>query len=50
VPAAHVAQGLAGELYEFIMNEFHQARAFLLEAMVVVILMIELFSLFHGAK
>ena len=38
----------AAELYEFMMNEFHQARAFALEAMVVAILVIELFSLFRG--
>jgi hypothetical protein len=38
----------AGELYEFMMNDFHQARAFVLEAMVVAILIIELFSLFRG--
>jgi hypothetical protein len=38
----------AGELYDFMMNEFHQARAFALEAMVVAILVIELFSLFRG--
>jgi hypothetical protein len=38
----------AGELYEFMTNEFHQARAFVLEAMVVAILVIELFSLFRG--
>ncbi len=37
----------AAELYEFMMNEFHQARAFALEAMVVAILVIELFSLFR---
>lgn len=36
----------AGELYDFMMNEFHQARAFVLEAMVVAILVIELFHLF----
>ncbi len=36
----------AGELYNFMMNEFHQARAFVLEAMVVAILVIELFHLF----
>src|SRR5258708_1968946 len=30
----------AGELYRFLMDEFHQARAFLLEFVVVVILMI----------
>src|SRR5262249_15095299 len=32
----------AGELYEFMVDEFHQARAFLLEALVVAILLIEL--------
>jgi len=36
----------AGELYEFMMNEFHHARAFVLEAMVVAILVIELFQVF----
>ncbi|HEX5227207.1 MAG TPA: hypothetical protein VFW44_05830 [Bryobacteraceae bacterium] len=38
----------AAELYDFMMNEFHQARAFALEAVVVAILVIELFSLFRG--
>jgi hypothetical protein len=37
---------VAGELYEFMVNEFHQARAFVLEAMVVAILIIELVHLF----
>ena len=37
----------AGELYDFMMNEFHQARAFVLEAMVVVILVIELVHVFR---
>lgn len=37
----------AGELYDFMMNEFHQARAFALEVMVVAILVIELAQLFH---
>jgi hypothetical protein len=37
---------IAGELYEFMVNEFHQARAFTLEAMVVAILVIELIHLF----
>ena len=36
----------AGELYEFMTNEFHQSRAFVLELMVVAILVIELFHLF----
>jgi hypothetical protein len=38
----------AGELYQFMMDQFHQVRAFVLEAMVVVILIIELFFLFRG--
>ena len=37
---------IAGDLYDFMMNEFHQARAFVLEAMVVAILVIELFRVF----
>jgi hypothetical protein len=36
----------AGELYQFMMNEFHQARAFVLEVLVVAILVIELFRVF----
>jgi hypothetical protein len=38
----------ARELYESMMNEFHQGRAFLLEVMVVIILMIEIVFLFRG--
>jgi hypothetical protein len=38
----------AGELYEFMTNEFHQARGFVLELMVVAILVIELIQLFWG--
>jgi hypothetical protein len=38
----------AGDLYEFMTNEFHQARAFVLEALVVAILVIELIHLFRG--
>jgi hypothetical protein len=38
----------AGELYEFMVNQFHQARAFLLESMVVAILVIELVYIFRG--
>ena len=38
----------AGELYEFMTNEFHQARGFVLELMVVAILVIELVKLFWG--
>jgi len=38
----------ADELYDFMIEEFHQARGFLLEFIVVLILMIELFFLFHG--
>jgi hypothetical protein len=38
----------AGELYEFMVNEFHEARAFVLEVVVVAILVIELIHLFRG--
>jgi uncharacterized short protein YbdD (DUF466 family) len=38
----------AGDLYQFMTNEFHQARAFVLEALVVMILVIELVHLFRG--
>jgi hypothetical protein len=38
----------AGELYAFMVDEFHQARGFLLEMMVVAILIIELVFLFRG--
>lgn len=41
---------IAGELYRFMMDNFYQSRAFVLEAMVVVILMIELVYLFGGHK
>jgi hypothetical protein len=37
----------AGELYEFMVNEFHQARAFVLEVLVVAILVIELLNVFR---
>ena len=40
----------ADELYDFMIEEFHQARGFLLEFIVVLILMIELFFLFHGKR
>ncbi len=40
----------AGELYQFMVNEFHQARAFVLELMVVAILIIELVHLFRGSR
>ncbi len=36
----------AGELYEFMTNEFHQSRAFVLEVLVVAILVIELVRVF----
>ncbi len=38
----------AGDLYQFMVNEFHQSRAFVLEVMVVAILVIELIHLFRG--
>lgn len=40
----------AGELYRFMMDRFHQGRAFVLEVMVVVILIIELVYLFRGGR
>jgi hypothetical protein len=39
---------IADELYQFIIGEFHHARAFVLEATVVVILIIDLYFLFRG--
>jgi hypothetical protein len=40
----------ADELYDFMIEEFHQARGFLLEFIVVLILVIELFFLFQGKR
>ena len=37
----------AGNLYSFMVGEFYQARAFVLELLVVIILVIELVFLFH---
>jgi hypothetical protein len=39
----------AEELYRFMVEQFHQGRAFVLEVMVVIILVIELIWLFKGA-
>ena len=38
----------AGELYEFMVNEFRDARAFVLELLVILILIIELIPIFRG--
>ncbi len=38
----------AGELYEFMMSQFHEGRAFVMEVVVIVILIIDLFFLFRG--
>jgi hypothetical protein len=38
----------AGALYEFMVDQFHQARAFFLELLVVIILVIEIVFLFRG--
>jgi hypothetical protein len=38
----------ADELYDFMIEQFHQARGFLLEFIVVLILVIELIFLFRG--
>ncbi len=40
----------ADELYDFMIEQFHQARGFLLEFIVVLILMIELFFLISGKR
>jgi len=40
----------ADELYDFMIEQFHQARGFVLEFTVVLILIIELFFLFSGTK
>ncbi len=40
----------AGDLYTFMVNEFHQARAFVMEAAIVIILIIDLYFLFKEAK
>ena len=39
----------AEELYRFMVDQFHQSRAFLLEVLVVIILVIELLWLFKGS-
>jgi hypothetical protein len=39
----------ASELYGFMMDQFHQGRAFVLELMVVIILIVDLYFLFRGA-
>ena len=38
----------AGELYRFMVDQFNQSRSFILELLVVIILVIELFFLFRG--
>jgi hypothetical protein len=38
----------AEDLYDYMVEQFNQSRAFLLEATVVMILLIELFYLFRG--
>lgn len=40
----------ARDLYESMVNEFHQSRAFVLELMVVIILVIEIVFLFRGRR
>ncbi len=40
---------IAADLYQSMMDDYHQARSFLLELMVVAILVIELVHLFRGA-
>jgi hypothetical protein len=38
----------AGELYDFMVNEFREARGFALEVLVIIILVIELVPIFRG--
>ena len=38
----------AGDLYEFMVDQFQQSRAFVLELMIVIILIIDLIFLFRG--
>src|SRR6202034_2263318 len=38
----------AGDLYRFMVDQFNQSRAFVLESAVVIILIIELIFLFRG--
>ena len=38
----------AEELYRFMVDQFHQSRAFFLELLVVIILIIDLIFLFRG--
>ena len=38
----------ARDLYDSMVNEFHQARAFLLEVLVIIILIVEIIPLFRG--
>jgi hypothetical protein len=38
----------AEELYRFVVDQFNQSGAFVLELMVVIILIIELVYVFHG--
>ncbi len=40
----------AGDLYEFMVNEFHHGRAFVLELAVVLILIVDLFFILREAK
>jgi hypothetical protein len=39
---------IAGELYEFMVNEFREARGFILELLVILILIVELVPIFRG--
>jgi len=38
----------AGELYEFMMDQFHEGRAFVMELVIILILIIDLVFLFRG--
>jgi len=40
----------AGELYEFMVNEFREARGFVLEVLVIIILIVELLPIIRGGR
>jgi len=41
---------IAGDLYEFMVSEFREARGFFLEVVVIIILIIELVPIFRGGR
>ena len=39
---------ITGELYEFMMAQFHEGRAFVMELVIILILIIDLVAIFRG--